>query len=129
MKSEKVRMSILFTFPLLLFTSLAQADVLDKAYLAADGAEALYGEIMAAADRLSFTSAAEKMTDRNVMLALGRYDHVVPLKPIDAFWSVLDGIAEVRVRKEYPTSHGFMGVRVAFAADIADFIRTAAQVQ
>ena len=36
MKSEKVRMSLLFTFPLLLFTSLAQAAVLDKAYLAAD---------------------------------------------------------------------------------------------
>ena len=26
-----------------------------------------------------------------------------------------------------PTSHGFMGVRVAFAADIADFIKTAAE--
>ena len=35
--------------------------------------------------------------------------------------------AAVRVRKDYPTSHGFMGVRVAFAADIADFIRTVAE--
>ena len=65
--------------------------------------------------------------DRNVMLAVGRYDHVVPREPIDAFWSALDGNAAVRVRKEYPTSHGFMGVRVAFAADITDFIRTAAE--
>ena len=60
--------------------------------------------------------------DRNVMLAVGRYDHVVPREPIDAFWSALDGNVAVRVRKEYPTSHGFMGVRVALAADIADFI-------
>ena len=95
--------------------------------LRTDGAEALYGEIMSAADRLSFRSAAEKMTDRNVMLALGRYDHVVPLKPIDVFWSALSGNAAVRVRKDYPTSHGFMGVRVAFAADIADFILAAAE--
>ena len=92
-----------------------------------DGAEALYGEIMSAADRLSFTSAAEKMKDRNVMLAVGRYDHVVPREPIDAFWSAQNGNAAVRVRKDYPTSHGFMGVRVAFAADIADFIRTVAE--
>ena len=95
--------------------------------LRTDGAEALYGEIMSAADRLAFTSAAEKMKDRNVMLAVGRYDHVVPLGPIDAFWSALSGNAAVRVRKDYPTSHGFMGVRVAFAADIADFIRTVAE--
>ena len=94
--------------------------------LRTDGAEALYGEIMAAADRLSFTSAAERMKDRNVMLAVGRYDHVVPLGPIDAFWSALNGSAAIRVRKDYPTSHGFMGVRVAFAADIADFILSAA---
>ena len=26
-----------------------------------------------------------------------------------------------------PTSHGFMGVRVSFAADIADFIKAAAE--
>ena len=97
--------------------------------LLTDGAEALYGEIMSAADRLDFTSAAEKMKDRNVMLAVGRYDHVVPLGPINAFWSVRSGNAAIRVRKDYPTSHGFMGVRVTFAADIADFIRTAAQVQ
>ena len=97
--------------------------------LRTDGAEALYGEIMSAADHLSFTSAAERMKDRNVMLAVGRYDHVVPLGPIDAFWSALNGSAAIRVRKDYPTSHGFMGVRVAFTADIADFIRTAAQVQ
>ena len=95
--------------------------------LRTDGAEALYGEIMAAADRLDFRNAAVKMKGRNVMLAVGRYDHVVPREPIDAFWSALDGNAAVRVRKEYPTSHGFMGVRVAFAADIADFIRTAAE--
>ena len=94
--------------------------------LRTDGAEALYGEILSAADRLSFKAAAEKMKDRNVMLAVGRYDHVVPLKPIDAFWSVRNGTAAVRMRKEYPTSHGFMGVRVAFAADIADFILSAA---
>ena len=92
--------------------------------LRTDGAEVLYGEIMAAADRLDFKTAAAKMKGRNVMLAVGRYDHVVPREPIDAFWSALDGNAAVRVRKEYPTSHGFMGVRVAFAADIADFIKT-----
>ena len=95
--------------------------------LRTDGAEALYGEIMAAADRLDFKSAAEKMKDRNVMLAVGRYDHVVPREPIDAFWSVRSENAAVRVRKEYPTSHGFMGVRVALAADIADFILAAAE--
>ena len=95
--------------------------------LRTDGAEALYGEIMAAADRLDFKTAAAKMKGRNVMLAVGRYDHVVPRDPIDAFWSALDGKAAVRVRKDYPTSHGFMGVRVSFAADIADFIRTAAE--
>lgn len=61
------------------------------------------------------------------MLAVGRYDHVVPLGAIDAFWSALNGNAAVWVRKDYPTSHGFMGVRVAFAADVADFIRTAAE--
>ena len=91
----------------------ARAVVLDKAYLAAD--------------RLDFRAAAAKMKNRNVMLAVGRYDHVVPREPIDAFWSALDGDAAVRVRKEYPTSHGFMGVRVAFAADIADFIRASAE--
>ncbi len=90
--------------------------------LRTDGAEVLYGEIMAAADRLNFMAAAEKMKDRNVMLAVGRYDHVVPREPIDAFWSALNGTASVRVRKDYPTSHGFMGVRIAFASDIADFI-------
>ena len=95
--------------------------------LRTDGAEALYGEIMAAADRLGFRNAAVKMKGRNVMLAVGRYDHVVPREPIDEFWSALDGNAAVRVRKEYPTSHGFMGVRVAFAADIADFIKAAAE--
>ena len=94
--------------------------------LRTDGAEALYGEIMSAADRLGFKSAAEKMKDRNVMLALGRYDHVVPLGAIDAFWSARSGNAAIWVRKDYPTSHGFMGVRVAFAADIADFILAAA---
>ena len=97
--------------------------------LRTDGAEALYGEIVAAADRLDFKTAAAKMRGRNVMLVVGRYDHVVPRDPIDAFWSALDGKAAVRVRKDYPTSHGFMGVRVAFAADIADFILAAAQVQ
>ena len=91
----------------------ARAVVLDKAYLAAD--------------RLDFKTAAAKMKGRNVMLAVGRYDHVVPRDPIDAFWSALDGNAAVRVRKEYPTSHGFMGVRVAFAADIADFIEAVAK--
>ena len=95
--------------------------------LRTDGAEALYGEIMAAADRLDFKTAAAKMRGRNVMLAVGRYDHVVPCEPIDAFWSALDGNAAVRVRKEYPTSHGFMGVRVVLAADIADFIEAVAK--
>ena len=90
------------------------AAVLDKAYLAAD--------------RLSFKSAAAKMNDRNVMLAVGRYDHVVPLEPIDAFWSARNGNTAVRVRKEYPTSHGFMGVRVVFAADVADFILAASSL-
>ena len=90
--------------------------------LRTDGAEVLYSEIMAAADCLDFKVSAKKMCGRNVMLAVGRYDHVVPLEPINAFWSALDGSAGVRVRKDYPTSHGFMGVRVAFAADIADFI-------
>lgn len=97
--------------------------------LRTDGAEALYGEIMAAADRLDFKPAAEKMKDRNVMLAVGRYDHVVPREPIDAFWSARNGNAAIRVRKEYPTSHGFMGVRVAFAADVADFILAASSLQ
>ena len=97
--------------------------------LRTDGAEALYGEIIAAADRLDFKSAAEKMKGRNVMLAVGRYDHVVPSEPINAFWSALDGSTAVRVRKDYPTSHGFMGVRVAFAADVADFILAASSLQ
>ena len=97
--------------------------------LRTDGAAALYGEVMAAADRLEFKTAAAKMNDRNVMLAVGRYDHVVPLEPIDAFWSELDGNNAVRVRKDYPTSHGFMGVRVAFAADVADFILAASSLQ
>ena len=91
----------------------ARAVVLDKAYLAAD--------------RLDFKAAAAKMKGRNFMLAVGRYDHVVPREPIDAFWSALDGSVAVRVRKEYLTSHGFMGVRVAFAADIADFIGVTAE--
>lgn len=97
--------------------------------LRTDGAAALYGEVMAAADRLSFKTAVAKMKDRNVMLAVGRYDHVAPLEPIDAFWSALNGNTAVRVRKEYPTSHGFMGVRVSFAADIADFILAASSRQ
>lgn len=94
--------------------------------LRTDGAETLYGEIMAVAARLDFGAAAAKMNGRNLMLAVGQYDHVVPLGPIDAFWCALGGDA-VRVRKEYPTSHGFMGVRVAFAADIADFILAIAE--
>ena len=69
------------------------------------------------------------MKGRNVMLAVGRYDHVVPLEPIDAFWAALDGNNAVRVRKDYPTSHGFMGVRIAFAADVADFILAASSPQ
>ena len=97
--------------------------------LRTDGAATLYGEIMAAADRLEFKTAAAKMKDRNVMLAVGRYDHVVPREPIDAFWSALNGNNAVRVRKDYPTSHGFMGVRVAFAADVADFILAASSPQ
>ena len=97
--------------------------------LRTDGAAALYGEVMAAADRLEFKTAAEKMKDRNMMLAVGRYDHVVPLEPIDAFWSARNGNNAVRVRKDYPTSHGFMGVRVAFAADVADFILAASSLQ
>ena len=95
--------------------------------LRTDGAEVLYGEIVAAADRLDFKTSAEKMKNRNVMLAVGRYDHVVPREPIDAFWSFLDGNDAVKVRRDYPTSHGFMGVRVAFAADVADFILAVAE--
>lgn len=90
--------------------------------LRTNGADALYAEIMTRADELAFASAAPKMKGRNVMLATGAYDHVVPLAPIDGFWKILGTNDAVRVRKAYPTSHGFMGVRVAFAKDVAEFI-------
>lgn len=90
--------------------------------LRSDGPDALYQEITDAADGLLFKNAVPRMKGRNVMMATGDYDDVVPRSPLDAFWSALENDGATRVRKTYPTSHGFMGVRVAFAADIADFI-------
>lgn len=94
----------LFTSSLLLFTSLvAQTAVLDKAYLSADRPAA--GEAaISRSEALVFRSGGDRI-----------YGQL--LRPNAAIW----------VRKEYPTSHGFMGVRVAFAADIADFILSAAE--
>lgn len=90
--------------------------------LRTDGAEALYREISDRADELSFATVAPKLKGRNVLLATGSYDHVVPAEPIDGFWTALGTNDAVRVRKTYPTSHGFMGVRVALAKDIAEFM-------
>lgn len=90
--------------------------------LRTDGAEALYREIMDRADELAFTSVVPKMKGQNILLATGDYDHVVPSAPLDGFWAALGTNDAVRMRRRYPTSHGFMGVRVAFAKDIADFI-------
>ena len=93
------------------------------AVLRTAGEDAIYREIVENADWMSFKSAAAKMRGRNVLLATGDYDPVVPLLPIDGFWSALGPVAgAVRVRRTYPADHSFMGVRMAFAADIADFI-------
>ena len=88
---------------LVLGAGVAGAAVLDKAYLSADRPAA--GEAaISRSEALVFRSGGD---------------------PI--YGQLLRPNAAVRVRKDYPTSHGFMGVRVAFAADIADFIRTVAE--
>ncbi len=90
--------------------------------LRTDGAESLYQEISERADELAFPAVAPKLKGRNVLLATGAYDRVVPLAPVDGFWAALAADGAVRVRKTYPTSHAFMGVRVALSRDIAEFI-------
>lgn len=90
--------------------------------LRTEGADALCAEIRDNADSLHFTSIADAVADRDFFMATGAFDHRIPMAPLNEFWTALPDNGALRVRKEYPTSHGFMGVRVGLASDIADFI-------
>ena len=84
--------------------------------------DAVVDDIYANAGAMRFTNAAKSLSRRNVLLATGDYDTIVPSKPLDEFWHVLGGTSATHVRKRYRAAHSLMGSRQELAKDIIDFI-------
>ena len=70
---------------------------------------------------MRFERAANALEGKNVLLATATYDRTVPTKPLDAFWDKLGAGVQKR-RTAYRAGHSLMGVRLALAADLKDFI-------
>ena len=107
------------------------AAVLDKAYLAADrpvAGEAAISE----SEALVFRSDGDRIYGQVLKpnAALGKGRPVVIFCHGFAGFTRMDDVAQALCRAGcVATSHGFMGVRVAFAADVADFILAASSLQ
>lgn len=92
--------------------------------LKTDGFEPFYQELKTHEAEYLFTAAGEKLGETGILLIIGTWDRCVPREPLDIFWKSVssDENSVSRRRKEYPASHGLMGVREKITRDIADFI-------
>ena len=90
--------------------------------LSSDGLKAIYDEIVATSESISFASLAVPLKGMNIFLGTGTADCFATTRPLDAFWSapVFDGI--VRQRKSYIADHSLLGARCALTEDVADYI-------
>ena len=100
-----------------------------KRFLTGEGMQALrrasddsvVDDIISTAAAMRFVQAAKSLGGKKVFLATGEYDRTVPTEPLDEFWAAL-GDAALKRRRTYRAGHSLMGARVAFAADLKDFI-------
>ena len=83
--------------------------------------DSIVDDIIAHAAEMRFERAANALEGKNVLLATATYDRTVPTKPLDAFWDKLGAGVQKR-RTAYRAGHSLMGVRLALAADLKDFI-------
>ena len=92
--------------------------------------DSIVDDIIAHAAEMRFERAAKALDGKKVFLVTAEYDRTVPTEPLDSFWDKLGDSVQKR-RKTYHAGHSLMGARLAFAADLKDFIltRTNAQVK
>ena len=103
-----------------------------KRFLAGEGMQALrrasddavVDDIISHAAEMRFARAARALDGKKVFLATAAYDRTVPTAPLDEFWAALGEGVQKR-RRAYRAGHSLMGVRLAFAADLKDFILSA----
>ena len=83
---------------------------------------AVVDDIYAHAAAMRFSNAAPSLAHRKVFLATGDYDTVVPLAPLDEFWTKIGGDDARHIRRRYRCGHALMGVRQPFTEDLLAFI-------
>jgi len=83
--------------------------------------DSIVDDIIAYAPEMRFERAANALEGKKVLLVTAAYDRTVPMEPLDAFWDKLGAGVQKR-RTAYRAGHSLMGVRLALAADLKDFI-------
>ena len=83
---------------------------------------AVVDDICSHAAAMRFSNAAPSLAHRKVFLATGDYDTVVPLAPLDEFWTKIGGDDARHIRRRYRCGHALMGVRQPFTEDLLAFI-------
>ena len=90
--------------------------------------DSIVDDIIAHAAEMRFERAAKALDGKKVFLVTAEYDRTVPTEPLDSFWDKLGDSVQKR-RKTYHAGHSLMGARLAFAADLKDFILTHTNTQ
>ena len=90
--------------------------------------DSIVDDIIAHAAEMRFERAAKALDGKKVFLVTAEYDRTVPTEPLDSFWDKLGDSVQKR-RKTYHAGHSLMGARLAFAADLKDFILTHTNAQ
>ena len=85
-------------------------------------------DIIGHAAEMRFERAAKALEGKKVFLVTAVYDRTVPTEPLDSFWAQLGDCVQKRC-KTYHAGHSLMGARLAFAADLKDFILTSKNAQ
>ena len=85
-------------------------------------------DIIGHAAEMRFERAAKALEGKKVFLVTAEYDRTVPTEPLDSFWAKLGDCVHKRC-KTYHAGHSLMGARLAFAADLKDFILTSKNAQ
>lgn len=92
--------------------------------LVSDGTEALFENITENIDDISFINAADKLSEKNVLLVTAALDAIAPPADMaEPLWSRIKEKEGVIHRiKEYSAEHGLYGARTNVSYDIAEFI-------
>ena len=85
--------------------------------------DSIVDDIISNAAEMRFAKAAKSLGGKKVFLVMAEYDRTVSTKPLDEFWAALSDNVQKR-RRTYRAGHSLMGARLAFAADLKEFILT-----